>query len=83
MKTQEEIEKLAEKYAFNRWGDETLEKEAKFSYTYGYTQCQKDMANKKYTEEDMLKCWNYLMVKMTFHTPVFFKDYINSLNKQD
>ena len=43
MKTKEEIEKLAEKYAFNRWGDETLEKEAKFSYSYGYTQCQNDM----------------------------------------
>lgn len=52
MKTQEEIEQLAEKYAFNRWGDETLEKEAKFSYTYGYTQCQEDMADKKYTEDD-------------------------------
>ena len=39
--------------------------------------------DKKYTEEDMLKCWNYLMAAMTSKNPVFFKDYINSLNKQD
>ena len=37
----------------------------------------------KYTEEDMLNCWNTLMVAMTNHNPIFFKDYINSLNKQD
>ena len=42
-----------------------------------------DNADKKYTEEDMLKCWNYLMAAMTSKNPVFFKDYINSLNKQD
>ncbi len=45
--------------------------------------CQKDMADKKYTEEDMLKLWNTLMVAMTNYNPIFFKDYINSLNKQD
>ena len=39
--------------------------------------------DKKYTEKDMLKCWNYLMAAMTSKNPVFFKDYINSLNKQD
>lgn len=48
-----------------------------------YIQCQEDMADKKYTEADMLNCWNYLMVAMTSKNPVFFKDYINSLNKQD
>ena len=42
-----------------------------------------DNADKKYTQEDMLKCWNYLMAAMTSKNPVFFKDYINSLNKQD
>ena len=45
--------------------------------------CQKDMADNKYTEADMLNCWNTLMVAMTKHNPIFFKDYINSLNKQD
>ena len=44
---------------------------------------KEDMADKKYTEEDMLHCWNTLMVAMTNHNPIFFKDYINSLNKQD
>jgi hypothetical protein len=44
---------------------------------------KKVMADKKYTEEDMLKLWNTLMVAMTNHNPIFFKDYINSLNKQD
>jgi hypothetical protein len=42
-----------------------------------------EMARKKYTEEDMHKLWNTLMVAMTHHNPIFFKDYINSLNKQD
>ena len=49
----------------------------------GYEQCKIDMADKKYTEEDMHKLWNTLMVAMTNHNPIFFKDYINSLNKQD
>ena len=43
----------------------------------------KDAKAKKYTEEDMLKLWNTLMVAMTNKNPIFFKDYINSLNKQD
>ena len=53
------------------------------AYKKGYTKCQEDMADKKYTEEDMLKLWNTLMVAMTNKNPIFFKDYINSLNKQD
>jgi hypothetical protein len=48
-----------------------------------YTQCQEDMAENKYSEEDMLKLWNTLMVAMTNKNPIFFKDYINSLNKKD
>ena len=75
MKSKKEIEQLA----FKTYGDGFL----KGSFIHGYTQCQKDMADKKYTEEDMLKCWNYLMAAMTSKNPVFFKDYINSLNKQD
>lgn len=42
-----------------------------------------DMADKKYTEADMLKCWNTVMVAMTCKNPIFFSDYIKSLNKQD
>lgn len=79
MKTIEEIEKLAE-FQFPK----AITKEAcKFGFIKGYTKCQEDMADIKYTEKDMLKCWNYLMAAMTSKNPVFFKDYINSLNKQD
>jgi hypothetical protein len=48
-----------------------------------WNECEQDNKDKKYTEEDMLKLWNTLMVAMTNHNPIFFKDYINSLNKQD
>ena len=41
------------------------------------------MADKKYTEEDMRECWNTLMIAHALNKPVFFEDYINSLNKQD
>ena len=43
----------------------------------------KDAKSKIYTKEDMLKLWNTLMVAMTNKNPIFFKDFINSLNKQD
>jgi len=52
MKTKEEIEKLASKYA-----DEYSSDKAYASYIAfidGYTQCQEDMV-KKYTEQDMIK----------------------------
>ena len=48
MKTKEEIEQLADK-----WLAETPIKEwggAENGYIKGYTQCQQDMADKKYTE---------------------------------
>ena len=73
MKSKKEIEQLA----FKTYADGFL----KGSFIHGYTQCQKDMADNKYTKDDMLKCWNYLMAAMTSKNPVFFKDYINSLNK--
>jgi ribosomal protein L20 len=81
MKSKEEIEQLAERYAD---GYSTEEAHASYiAFQDGYTQCQEDMADKKYTEDDMLKLWNTLMVAMTNKNPIFFKDYINSLNKQD
>ena len=86
MKTQEEIEQLAKKQkgCSKEYCDSIDEQYGYLNgYIDGYTQCQEDMADKKYTEEDMLKCWNYLMAAMTSKNPVFFKDYINSLNKQD
>ena len=44
-------------------------------------QAKEMQKNQKYTEADMLHCWNTLMVSMTHNNPIFFKDYINSLNK--
>jgi hypothetical protein len=47
MKTQEEIEKLAELYV---WGGiyltETEKQQTEIAYMSGYKQCQEDMANK-------------------------------------
>lgn len=45
-----------------------------------------EMADKKYTEEDMKKCWDACL---DFNKPsgldsgINYKDFINSLNKQD
>lgn len=79
MKTKEEIEQLAEMYA-----DLYSTEEAHASYIAfqdGYKQCQKDMADKKYTEEDMIDVFNFL----SFNNKSFseFKEFIKSLNKQD
>ena len=88
MKTQEEIEQLAEQYV---WGGVYLTEQEKqqteIAYMSGYTQCQEDMADKKYTEEDL---------RIAFDTGYYTRDsfgdrpdnmtaedYINSLNKQD
>jgi hypothetical protein len=86
MKTKEEIEQLAEKaIPLSNENIDYIEfaKHDRKQWVKGYTQCQEDMADKKYTEEDMLKLWNTLMVAMTNKNPIFFKDYIKSLNKQD
>ena len=76
MKSKEEIEQLA---AREYWNTNTESR----SFIKGYTQCQKDMSDKKYTKEDMRECWNTLMIAHALNKPVFFEDYINSLNKQD
>ena len=48
MKSKEEIEQLAEQY----WDKQPYNEDA---YVVGYTQCQQDMVDKKYTEEDIKK----------------------------
>jgi len=67
------------------------------AYKKGYTQCQEDMADKKYTEEDMIKfafdTYYYIsgIMKVPFnqvsenrtHAEENLKVFINSLNKQD
>lgn len=92
MKTQEEIEQLAEQIA-NKHSKQNgeiignpraimLGTEAIQAVVDGYTQCQEDMADKKYTEEDL---------KLAFETGRNFQltgednfnELLNSLNKQD
>jgi ribosomal protein L20 len=84
MKTKEQIEQLAERYAD---GYSTEEAHASYiAFQDGYTQCQEDMADKKYTEEDMRECWRACL---NFNKPagldsgINYSDFINSLNKQD
>lgn len=66
MKTQEEIEQLANKRYLQKAEaitDSTIKgfivSATKGGYIDGYTQCQEDMADKKYTEEDMLGFLNF------------------------
>ena len=51
MKTKQEIELLAEQYIEDNTGDYYVY----CGYIEGYTQCQKDNKDKKYTEEDIIK----------------------------
>ncbi len=88
MKTKQEIEQLAE----SEYGTEIgsirgsnpydLEKDRKNGYIKGYTQCQEDMADKKYTEEDLMSAFNAGINNDYGNGPSFDK-WLNSLNKQD
>ena len=75
MKSKEEIEQLAEKH----YTQITLSQRTAFKL--GYTQCQEDMADKKYTEDDLKKAMNYAS-QITNNKMKYIEDYINSLNKQ-
>ena len=55
MKTEEEIEKLANEYA--KQFDYASSSSPFLDYIEGYNQCQEDMA-KKYTEEDVINIVN-------------------------
>lgn len=54
-----------------------------FGFIYGYTQCQEDMANKKYTEEDIRKAITFGQGMELWKEEKQIEDFINSLNKQD
>ena len=87
MKTKEEIEQLAFlQYPrlindpYNPMEDDnTYERQI---WIDAYTQCQEDMADKKYTEEDLRKAF-YYGGKSAIDEYGSFETYINSLNKQD
>lgn len=87
MKTKEEIQQLAEQDFNDRQecGHYELADLKSRDYYYdgftnAYNQCQEDMVDKKYTEEDMLKAFEYGKTIEPFDC---FEDFINSLNKQD
>ena len=83
MKTKEEIEQLAETlYPTVTMYTPPLKK----GFVDGYTQCQEDNANKKYTLNDMKKacaCGIDIACKDGGNDFQPFEDLINSLNKQD
>ena len=83
MKTQEEIEQLAEQY----WDKQPYNEDA---YVIGYTQCQEDMADKKYTELQLRFFANELIKGIEEKNKQGYEDIkvdyeslILSLNKQD
>jgi hypothetical protein len=77
MKTKEEIEQLAEEWFLN---DTSLAYGEEFGFIQGYTQCQEDNADKKYTERQLRDAMEGAMV---FNKIKQITEYIISLNKQD
>jgi hypothetical protein len=73
MKTQEEIKQLAKEKCTTLYN-------GFFGYIDGYTQCQEDMADKKYTESQLRDA---LEEAMSYSKLRQITEYINSLNKQD
>jgi len=88
MKSKEEIKQLAENY----WeGCDGCDANDKYFFIKGfegaYRQCQEDMAEKKYTEQDIIEAaYFFATYKIATSREVFDKDiyaFIDSLNKQD
>ena len=81
MKTQEEIEKLAEQY----WDKQPYNEDA---YVIGYTQCQEDMVDEiekqiSDFQHDLRKCTS-TYIKENCEGAIFgLNRLLNSLNKQD
>jgi hypothetical protein len=103
MKIQEEIEQLAES-EYREYPNNPLDEPAwhynkdihcnkkRKAFIKGYTQCQEEMADKKYTEEDIRKAIEVGVNAeagdypkgFTYKLGITLEDYfINSLNKQD
>ena len=73
MKKKEEIEKLADK-----WLEETPIKEwggAENGYIEGYTQCQEDMADNKYTDEDVFVIAKKLWIDMFYNETLTYNSF--------
>lgn len=52
------------------------------AYNNGYTQCQQDNADKKYTDEDLMSAFN-AGIDCNYGIGQSFDEWLNSLNKQD
>ena len=82
MKTQEEIEQLAEKlYPVSPNPKQMIEGFERVAFKKGYTQCQEDVADMKYTEEDMRQAF-IAGVDCESRNGKNFNQFIDSLNKQ-
>ena len=82
MKTKQEIDELYHKCwdDFSNKYDDNLHY---YSFVEGYTQCQNNMADKRYTEEDLHTILR-LRKEWYSHTDKnVVRDFIQSLNKQD
>jgi hypothetical protein len=77
MKTKQEIEQLAQEWFLN---DKSLAYGEEFGFIQGYTQCQEDNKDKKYTERQLRDAMEGAMV---FNKLKQITEYIISLNKQD
>ena len=87
MKTQEQIDQLAEKYATSIYGfsNENYNDylKCKRHCIEFYSQCQEDMADKKYTEEDMRQAMICVIVSNSIKNSQDITEYSASINKQD
>jgi len=91
MKTKEEIEKLAEQlYPISPNPNQIIEGFERAAFKRGYILCQEDMADKKYTEEDLRKAIDETINACNIAQKECYGDLeidvdkiFNSLNKQD
>ncbi len=88
MKSKEELKSEYISKNTKNWDEETKEKyiyevEEDFRVWYeGYTQCQEDNKDKKYTDEDIRRVMKYAS-EITNNKMKHMEDYINSLNNRD
>ncbi len=88
MKTKEELEKLTENlYPISPNPNQVIEGFERVAFKKGYLQCQEDVTDKKYTEEDMRKAIGFGYELRNNHKPInsgidWVKEF-NSLNKHE
>jgi hypothetical protein len=83
MKTKEEIENICSNIVDSESINDQYKQSVYEGCVLGYTQCQEDVAEKKYTEEDMIDAIIYGSSLTTSNVKLYAHNYINSLNKQD